>query len=312
MSIVPVALMSNKQRETIETAAETPTLVEIEQGSTNTICLDSRDRSAGNLSTFWINLKYQLVKVRYIQLKRVVLPKIPNINPLNNTIVMRSQFGGGTVTSPFTLPVGLYNTTTFSNVLVSAINTAFVAAGIVDTVTCTWSPTTRTFSLSSVNGIALAFDSTCSFITGGVNMAPFESQLMSVAATKTTLYTSTCGMIYTKYITVSSDALTQYSIGNSILSTPSQPPSVIAVVDLVDLYEASDFDITKVFSGVYKAVDVNTAPHLRVANSSRSLPQTIDLEVRDEFGNELNSVVQLGSPYPTDNSSIALLLEVSF
>lgn len=311
-SIVAVSLMSNKQRNTIEEGVETPTFVEVEVGSSNTIAIDSKDRTAGDLSEFLVDLKYQLMKGRYLQVKRVVVPKIPNVNVLNNTVRMRSEFGGGTTTAYFTIPPGLYNTTNFSNALTTAINAAFVAAGIVDTVTTTFDPITRTFSLASVNAINLCFDETCDFIRFGKNLAPFESQSVSVAATKTTLYSGTAGMIYTRYLSISSDALTQYSVGNSLLSAPSQPPSIIAVVDLVDLYTEMDFDLTKIFGGVYRSVDVNSAPRLRVCNPSKTIPQNLDFQVKDEYGKSLNQVVQLGAPYPTDQSSITILMEITF
>lgn len=302
-----VALTSNKQREGIENGNENPTLIESESGSSNSFVLDSKDRTTGNISEFICNMGYQLMKARYCQVKRVVIPKINNVNVRNRTIRMRS---GATTTNYFYLPVGLYNTSSLSNALVSAINAEFAISGIVDSVTCSFDPITRTMELKSVGGIDLAFDEDCDFIVYGKNLVPFESQSMAVAPSKTTLYSATCGMIYTRYLTISSDSLTQYSVGNSLLSSDSQPPSIIAVVDLVDLYTENDFDLTKVFNGVYRSIDVNSAPRLRVLNNTRTMPSNIDVSIRDEYGRNLNDIIQLGFPYPTDNSGIVILLEV--
>lgn len=312
MNVQAVALMSNRQRNGIEEGVEQPTLICSEGPSSNSFVIDSSDRLTGNLSEFIVDMGYQLVKSRYIELKRVIVPKLPNITQYNNTIKMRSEFGGGTTTANFTIQPGFYNTTSLSNALVSAINTAFATAGIIDTVTVAFDPITRTFSLQSVNAIALAFDETCSFIVYGKSLVPFESQDISGAATKTTLLSSSAGMLYTRYITVSSDALTQYSIGNGIMSSSKQPPSIIGVIDLIDLYDENDWDITTVYSGIYRAVELTNSPRLFVANSSRSLPRQIDVSVRDMYGNSIHEAMQLGGSYPVDNSSITLLFELYF
>lgn len=307
-----VSLMSNRQRNSIEEGTEDPTLVMNEKGSSNSFVIDSKDRITGNLSEYIVDMGYQMMKGRYIQLKRVIVPKIPNVTQFNNTIRMRSEDGGGIVTADITIPIGLYNTTTLANELVNQINAGFVLAGIVDTVTVSFNTLNRTFTLSSVNGINLSFDETCSFIRYGKDLAPFESASTAVPATSTTLYSSTAGMIYTRYITVSSDALTKFSYGNSLMSSAQQPPSIVGVIDLIDLYTPEDWDVSAVYNGIYRAIDVINSPRLRIVNPSRSIPNQIDINVKDQWGKDLNSVVQLGSPYPNDNSSITLMFEIFY
>ncbi len=305
-----VALLSNRQRSSIESGSEMPCLVQTEQNDTSVLLIDSKDRIQGNASSFYIDLGYQLSKGRYMTLKRVIVPKIPNITPNNNQIQLRS---GATSTAVLTIPVGLYNTTTLANTLTSVINTGFLAAGIIDTVTVNFDSVSRTFSLTSVNGIPLAISSTCSFIRYGLSLCPFESQDLTVAPTKTTLRSTLAGMLYSRYLTVSSDTLTQYSLGDSILSSATQPPSIMGVVDLIDLYNSDDFDITSVYTGVYRAIDINTGVRMRIMNGSRSIPNQIDIDLKDMYGFGLESSIQLGSPWPVDTStSITLIFEVAY
>lgn len=308
-NIIYASITSNKQKNSIEEGSEDPPLFQMERASANAFVIDSKDRISGNMSEFVCDMGYQVMKGRYLTLKRVIIPKIPNVTPFNNVIRLRS---GATVTGDITIPVGLYNTNSLANELTNQINAGFALAGILDTVTVSFDPTTRTFSLLSVGVIPLSIDETSSFIQFGGSLAPFESASMSVAPTKTTLYSSTAGMVYTRYITVSSDALTKFSFGNSIMSSAKQPPSLVGVVDLIDLYTPADFDITAVFNGVYRSITLGNPPRLRVLNPSRSIPNQIDISVRDMFGNSLNEVIQLGSPYPTDNSSIVLMFELDF
>lgn len=312
MSVTPVAIMSNKQRNSIEEGLEQPFLSLVEKPSTAPFVIDSKDRITGNQSEFVVDMGYQLSKVRYLELKRVIVPKIPNITSYNNTIRMRSEFGGGTLTASFTLPVGFYNTNSLSNTLTNSINSAFVTAGIVDTVTASFDVQSRTFSLSSVNGIDLCFDETCSFIRFGKSLAPFESQSLLVPASKTTIYSASAGMLFTRYISISSNALTQFSVGNGITSSVFQPPSIIGIVDLIDLYEASDWDITGVYNGIFRSVTLSNPARLFIANSSRLVPRQIDISVKDMYGNDINDIIQLGGVYPTDDSPITLLFEAFF
>lgn len=303
-----VQLISNRTDDKLEKGQVLPYLVQTEEGSSISVLVDSKDRISGSASDFRASFRHRVPRVRYIELQKCILPKIPNVNPNNYSIQIKHDLG---TTQIFNLPTGIYNTTTLANQLTSSINAQFVIDGIADTVTCTYDPNTRTFSISSVGGDNFFIVDSCSFITYGQWLAPFESQPISDAPSKTVIYSGIASMLYTRYITVASQALNSFSYGSSVTSRASQPTRMVGVVDLCDIYTAADFDISVPYSGVYKTLSVDGC-RLSVANSQRSLVEEVDISVQDEYGLVLDTALSLGAPYPANKLGLVFIFDCSF
>jgi hypothetical protein len=244
----PVQLVSNRIDEAIETGAKWPCLVTVENPSSVQILVDSKDsiNPGDDPFRFTIDLTTNLYRGRSIRCVKAILPKIPNITVLNNQIQIKHDLG---TTAVFSLQPAFYNTSSLSNALTSAINAAFVTAGIGDTVVTSFDPITRTFSITSTGGNNFFIVNTCSFITRGRFMAPFESEDISATPSKSTIYSSAAAMLYTRYITIHSPTIDNYAFSTSITSSFQQQTDIIAIIDATSLPDTTDFDPTIQFTG---------------------------------------------------------------
>ena len=300
-----VNILPNRTRTSIQDGSELPLLIQTENPSSITLLIDSSDRVYGSDGNFRVNLNYNIPRPRYLQLKRMVVPKLPNVTSLNNTIQINHDLG---YTSSFTIPVGMYNTTSMSNALVSAINAAFAATPIADTVTVTYSQLSRNFTITSVGGYKWYFDSACSFITRGQSLCGFSGGSGVPAITGSiTQVSGVAGMLYTRYLVVCSDTICQYAYASSVLSSVKQPRNVIGVVDLAGMYDVYDFDVSVPYSGIYKNIEVN-GPVLCQISSERSLRSEIDFEIYDSYGSSLSESL---SSIGVNTLGLSLIIAIS-
>lgn len=302
-----VSIRTNRDDQELMSGFVLPPLMQIEQPSTIALVIDSKDRAFGTNADFIIKLNYNIPRPRYLKLQRIVFPKIPNITPLNNQIQIKHA--GGT-TAVFSLTPGIYNTTTLSNALTNAINAAFVAAAIADTVTTVFDTITRTFRVTSVGAQNWFFIDTCSFIDRGGSMCGFTGYPVATAVSASSQYSGIAGMVYTRYLTVSSRALCQYAYASSVLSSSLQPRNVVGIVDLAGMYDASDFDVTSLYSGVYKELGVD-GPNLSQQCTERVLRSEIDFQITDSYGSSLDSLLALGAPYGSNTLGVTLRMLIS-
>lgn len=302
-----VALKTNRNEISILEGTTLPPLVQVEDTSSMFLMIDSKDRSFGTDGDFTIDLNYRVPRPRYIKLKKLGLPKIPNVNPLNNTIQIKHA--GGT-TASFTVPPGIYNTTTLANALTSSINTAFAAAAIADTVTSTYDQVSRTFTISSVNVLNWFFVDTCTFITRGASLCGFSGSPLVTAVSTPTQYSGISGMIYSRYLTVSSRSLNQYAFCASAMSGITQPKDVMAIVDLTNMLDASDFDVSIPYSGVYKTIPVDGST-VNLACRQRTMNESIDFKITDSYGFNVDESLTLGAPYGPNTLGVALTFVIT-
>lgn len=305
---VMTKIAGNRSDQKIETGEALPPLFQTEKPSSISVLISSSDRYTGNDASFRVNLNYRVMRPRYLTLKKCIVPKIPNITPLNNSI--RIKHAGGT-TAFFTLTPGIYNTTTFANALTTAINAAFVAAAIVDTVTTTYDPIARAFTVTSVGGLNFFFDATCTFITRGLFMHALPGTDIAAAVSVSAISGGIAGMVYSRYLTVSSDALTQYSYSSSILSRLNQPNDIIGIIDVATIYDPADFDVSIPYAGVYKSLNID-APQLSLLCSQRSMNEDIDITISDEYGTTLDQSLALGGTYGANTLGLVLIFDLVF
>ena len=303
-----VVLASNRKDEGIEKGLALPYLIQTEGGSSVAVLIDSKDRISGTPSNFRASFRTRIPRVRYLQLEKVVIPKIPNVNPNNNTMQIKHVLG---TTASFDIPPGIYNTTTLSNEMTNAINDAFVAAGIADTVTVVYDPMTRTFSIASVNVLAFFIVNTCTFITRGKWLTPFESEPLANVPSKTTVYSGLSSMLYSRYLTIASNTINQYAFGTSATTTPIQPVNLIAIINLCEIYTDADFDVSVPFTAVFRTLPADGC-RVSIMNSQRSMFDEVDILIQDEYGIVLENALDLGAPYPTSSIGMVLSFQCYF
>lgn len=306
-----VRILTNRKDEDIETGQNKPPLFCVEEPDSVNVLIDGKDgiNATDDPFNFIVALRTNLYRARSARVSKCIIPLINNITPYNNQIQIKHVEG---TTAVFTLAPAFYNTTTLSNEITSKINAAYVTAGIVDSVTTAFDPVTKTFSIQSVNTKAFFIIDSCSFITRGKFCAPFESEPVANVPSKTTIYSSMAGMLYTRFLTVHSAQLNYYSYGSSLTSDPQQGQNIIAIVNVCDIYKDADFDVSVPFAGNFASIDTPSAPQLNVTNSQKNMFDRIDIYVRDEYGTNMQSVMNLGSPYPDNTLGISLWLEVKF
>lgn len=303
-----VSLKYNRTEEKIENGRELPYLVQSEKPPSTLFIVDSKDRVSGSTSDFMIDFYRGLSRPRYLKIVRATIPKINNVNPNNNTLQI-THFQGTTAT--FTLDVGIYNPTTLANELTSKINAAFAAVPISDNVTTSFDPATRTFSITSVAGEDFYIHSDCSFITRGGFLAPFSSLPSGSTPVDSTIYSGISPMLYTRYLSIQSEALTRHIYGSALSSKIQLSVNLVATIDMTSLYTPEDFDVSIPFTSVYESFPVDQM-NISVLNTERLIPRFVDIRVVDEYGLLLETSLNLGSPYPTNTLGVSLVGEISF
>ena len=307
-----VRILTNRKDDDIETGVSKPPLFCVEEPDSVNILIDGKDAltQTDDPFNFTIDLRTTLYRARSVRVGKCIVPLINNITPFNNQLQIKHA--DGVTTQVFSLTPAFYNTTTLANELTSKINAQYVIDGITDTVTTSFDAVTKTFSIQSVNAEAFFIVDSCSFITRGKYCAPFESEAVANAPSKTTIYSSMAGLLYTRFVTVHSNQLNYYSYGASLTSDPQQGQNIIAILDVCSIYDDSDFDVSVPFAGNFATIETPSAPQLNVVNSQKNLFSRIDISVRDEYGQPLQDVMNLGSPYPNNTLGISLWLEVRF
>lgn len=280
--------------------------VTTESASTSTLLLDTSDRVSGSPFQAFFDLGSNLLRVRYVQLDKVILPKLNNVNAGNNTFRIKHVLG---TTGVITLTPGMYNTTSIANELTAKINTAYVLAGIVDTVTVAFDTITRTFSIQSVNVLDFFIidEDTSLFVRFGGTLIPFANEPEANIPSSDTIYSGIAAMLPTRYLMISSAALTQQQYGRSMVSSRSKPTSLLGIVDIADVYKAIDFDVSIPYKGIYQTLKVES-DKIPQFISGNELIRTIDINVYDGFGRNIGEFYTLQSPLPVTSTLSAVMI----
>jgi hypothetical protein len=310
-----VKLVGNQQDEDIQTGRSKPPLFTVESPQSIQLVIDGKHSLGGNNPfSFRATINNNLFRSRLMRVSKVVIPKPPNITPFNNTIKFVSDTGPIFVHT-VTLQSAFYNTTTLANEIAKKMTEGSNADDIY---TAEFDPITRTFQVSLTRlGVPrkFFFVDTCSFITRGIFLAPFESfpELSNpVAVGKTSWNSGVAGMLYTRYAIVSSESLNQYAFSDSRTTTLMLKNNILCVLDLTSIYTPEDYDVGVPFSGVYASITTPDAPHIMVTNPQRNMNDKVDITVQDEYGEDFNACMDMGVDYHTNTLGISIWMEVSF
>lgn len=252
--------------------------------------VDSKQRTGGTDYDFIVSFQKPIQYPLSVQIMRASIPKIPNINPLNNVVTFVHIFG----TFTFTIPPGYYN----QNSLVTALTYGFdTVLNGADSFVINFNTLNKTISISSLSE-QWFFSNQCSFIQYGQNVANFpafnpSSDPSAVGAS--TQYSGPCGLLYTRYVAIRSNTLIKYAI-----DVPRSSFGIInnvAVISMVNAYDEADFSVNNVYQG---NIILDSTPDIScVLNTAQSgnAMTTVDFSLVDEFGFNLYLSLNLGSPY---------------
>lgn len=317
-AVTPVKIISNAVDEDFQTGRTKAPVFTLEDPQSVNILLDSKNRldKTTNPFDFVSSINSNLFRSRFFRVRKVVIPKPPNVTIHNNSLTI--TWGPGNTVTTVLIPVGFYNTLTIANTIQSLISTATATPGW----TCIFYPSTRTFTLKAPGAILFFFNADSSFIRYGESFMAFTG----VPVGGTTAINGQNGwsggvasMLYTRYIIVCSISLNNYSIADSRTNDRFINEDIIAITDLTDIYSEGDWAVGTPFAGGYSTVLTAEAPNVSLRNPQRNLAPEIDLYVLDEYGFSFNDCFDLGPPLPPDNipypanqDGIAVWMEVTF
>jgi hypothetical protein len=309
--------LSSPENKDIFKGLVKPVRVRAQPCDSNLYLVDSKDRISGDSFNFMVDCVVPL-RALDITVNSVCIPKIPNVNAVNNTFSIWTQnLGSGHTgsTGPTlmtgTLPVGFYNQTTLQTNLKVALDAAAVSAGVTDTYTVSYNTFNKTIAVTSNAGNRWYWDSSSPFIvyghyfTGFVG-APAGSNMLTVG--KITDYSGIIGLIYSRYVKIKSNRL----IGNAKEKsrTSSAQTNIIAVASLVDQTIEGDYSVSNVFNGSLILCPVsNSSCHLNVAYFMKEL-NTIDFQLTDEYDLPLDRSMNYGDPY--DNTRFDVMIWMTY
>jgi hypothetical protein len=245
------------------------------------IQVDSSLKKTGNDFNFIVDFLQSNALFRQIQLKKVMMPIIPQINDANNVLTLRSTFA----TVDINLPNGYYNPTSFADMLSDAIG--LVWSTYPATMTVDYSPLTREITLDS--SINFGIHNTCSFARFGKNVVNFPTVTPTELLTESTYVSTSMSMVFTRYVQIDSCELVRHQKGTSLIAGRGAI-SVIGYVDLIQAYNVEQWSPTQyVFPGTSASFDVRDAPRINI-RESESTPRIVDFALKDEFGVTLDRI----------------------
>lgn len=310
-----VKLVGNATDEDFQTGRTKAPVLTTELPQSVNILIDSRNRLQPDINLnpfdFRVSLNANLFRSRYMRVRKVVIPKPPNINQNNNIFIF---YEGADIQRTVVIPPGYYNTTQFANTL-----QALCTAASTNVFTCVFDAQTRTFNLSSIAVFFISVN--CNFIQRGSSFVPFETRNELSGATVAgdgalSWNSGVASMLYTRYIYLCSEALNIFSFAVSRTSDTGINEDILAIVDITSIYSAEDWDVGRPFAGGYQTVETPESPHISLMNPQRNLNPQVDAYVLDEYGLDLNLSFDLsvvgGVNYPPNQAGISFWMEITF
>lgn len=268
---------------------------------------DSNQRISGNAFDFTVR-SYRPMNPQSVYISRCQLPKIPNINPLNNVVTFYTN-ADSLVPKSFTIPPAYYNQVSLVNALKLGFDTA---AGGLDTYTVAFASNNKTVSITSISGIKFYISNDCTFSLRGINVCHFDGYPAGSdpnVVGSLAVYSSIIGLCYSRYVVIRSNRLTESCV--EVPRSSSGKINICAMVSIAEHFNASDYDASGSFTGsIITDQTIESSAVLNLASHFKPL-DAIDIVVEDEYGFSLADSFNLGSPYSSNSLSCLIWLTVS-
>lgn len=269
---------------------------------------DAKDRVAGSNGTnFTVDFRGEITRGRICRVSKVIMPKLPTINPNNNSITIRHALDGGTPIT-FSLPNGFYNQVSLVNELKLAFDAACVA--LPDTFAVSYNAATHVINISSNGGNRWFFVDSSPFIIRGIDVAGFQGLPVAsnpAVSGAVTQYSSSASFIYSRYVTLHSNALSRYVRTQSRNS--SGDLTIIAGISVVEDLTPQDFDTSGLFTGSsVTELTLQDAPR-NAFNLKFGVLRHCDFFIRDQFGLDIYDAINI-SPSGVNTFNCVIWLSI--
>lgn len=262
-----------------------PQRIRIEPTDSVNILIRSEDRRHGNDFDFTIDLIASTAHIRKIQLSKFMGPLLPQVNQNNKYLTI--VHADGTITT--TLTEGYYSVQSFVNMLQSALTVSWSSLGAGNIVTVSYNIERRSISVVDNNGEQWYFASESTFILYGRNVVKFPSKPIGSPLTSNITESQSLGMIYSRFLILTSNRLTEDQKTYSTISGKG-PSNIVSIIDLSSQYSAAQFAVSSSFPGTEIVADTLAySPRINVLNRNKAL-KLIDLTLDDEFGFKVSSI----------------------
>jgi hypothetical protein len=258
-----------------------------------------------------------LFRARLCSVTKVIMPRPPNVTKNNNVVAWRRSSAGGSmpyVSLAVTLSPGYYDASSMCNLLADSMQNADPSHAY----SCQFEATTQNFvvtcnSVLPATNEAFYFIDTCSFIQRGKFNASFAGHpdnLDPTAVGAAVQVSGVAGLLYTRYVIVSSERLCQYSYCDSRVSTSTLSNNIIAVVEMTEAWEHGA--VSPVAQGMLHTFRTDHSPVIMITNPQKNLDHNIDVYVQDEYGYPLDDAFDLGVSAGPNCLGISVWMNVSF
>jgi hypothetical protein len=301
-----VKLAADEEDPALVSGKYFPQRVMMQPCYTSALIVDSQDRVAGfgDGFNFVIDLHQEITRARSIQLTRIILPKVPNINTNNNTISFKHELSGSTILT-FTLPNGFYSPANLATAIAQNMSALLVAYGGSTTGQIIGSYNVGNYdhliTIHDIQDKKFFFDMNSSFIKYAVNVAGLPGlDISGDPAVVGSGTISSSHVLYSRYYIIQSKRLSE------TMRTPSFSSDlrngIIGIVDCVDNFLPEDYSESTNNTTADFSADVLNAPLINIALDQKNI-STFDITITDEFGfSPTTSLSNNGQVVPTFNT----------
>ena len=257
-----------------------PQRVKTEEQDSVNMLVRSENRIYGTNYNFQIDLQTSTAHIRKMTLSKVGIPLLPQINEKNKSVTVTHT--NGTVT--FNLIEGYYSVQSLVNMMQAQFLAAWQSLDATNLVTISYNIEKRTIRITDDNGENFYIHSESNFARYGFNVVRFPTlPAGSPLPIGSTLISNSLGMIYSRFILLTSSRMTEDQKSYSIVSG-SGPQNIVAIIDLASHYKSEQFTVSSSFPGTDVVIDTHDySPRINVLNRNKSF-KVMDFQLIDEFG----------------------------
>lgn len=292
MNISEVYLPATSEDKNMVSGRFPPQRIRTEPADSINLLIRSEDRTFGNDFNFQSDILTSSAHIRKIQLSRAIVPLAPQINVHNKSVTVTHDTG--TVT--FDLIEGFYSVQALANMMQQQFLAAWQSLNALNSCTVNYDIDRRSIIISDDNLQNWYIHTGCPFDSFARNVVKFPTLPAGSATVTDTSESLSLGMIYSRFYVLTSSRLTEDQKSFSVVSGLG-PSNIVSIIDIASKYNEEQFAVSVSFPGTTVIADTQQyAPRINLLNRNKAL-KIIDLEIADEFGNNLSTLNTTDQPY---------------